>query len=760
MDTYIRLIVRQRWPVLVAIAAITAAALVVISRASIVSTIGGLFLGESPAYQAYVERTRRFGNDELLVVAVEDLDLGDPEERAKLARVVDGLRALPELGQVTSALDATRLEDGPDGLRAISFAAAAGELAGESARALLQRYCESPGVKGLLFSSDCRHAAVIVEMRRDEQRSVERYPQLVDEVLGHFEAAGIAPERLQRAGWIAVLGETMDQTWFNLSRMMPLVGLVLLVTMLLLFRRLWPVLITGAVALIGVIWSLGFGVLLFERIDVFMAMCPIFILIIACADVIHLCGAYLTELSRGADKARAIALAGSEVGQACLYTSMTTFAGFVSMTLVPAPVFRQSGLILGFGVAVSLLLALTLSPILFSLLPTPAVDGKGSPALGWIDGLLKKLSAVARDRPWAVVAAFGLLVALAIAGTLQIRVETDFSRRLGVDNPIRVGQRFFRQHFAGVGSLEIFVEAPADGGLLDPALFEKLARYQDRLQELPGVDRALSSVDLLREAHRALGGEGALPGSREAMAQTLLLLEMDASEQLARLIDAEKRGMRMHLRLRDEGVLATHDVGEQARALAAEIVGPAAQVEISGLTYLLGAWLDTLVTGQRNALLLALVTILVMMIVALRSLRAGLWSMVPNTLPLLALLGYVGWAWDTVDSDTYIVCLVAIGIGVDDTIHFLMRFRRERQRCADVDSAIEAAFAYAGRAIVITSVILVAGFAPLALSDYFATRMFGTLLPGSLVVALAAVLLLVPALIKLGAIRFPGGGRA
>jgi len=128
--------------------------------------------------------------------------------------------------------------------------------------------------------------------------------------------------------------------------------------------------------------------------------------------------------------------------------------------------------------------------------------------------------------------------------------------------------------------------------------------------------------------------------------------------------------------------------------------------------------------------------------------------MLPNIIPLLVLGGYVGWFWDLVDSDTLLVATIAIGISVDDTIHFLFRYRFERERTGDIDIALDRTFHFSGRAIIITSVILVAGFAPFAISDYFSVKIMGTLLPITLAAAMATDLLLIPAMIKLGAFRF------
>lgn len=756
---YITLVLRYWLLVVAAVVGVTVAAGLVLKDAAIVSTIGGLFLGESPAYQRYVERTRVYGNDELLIVAIEGLDLAAPEARAQLARAVAALREHPDLGRITSLLDFAEvtLDEGALGLS--TFAQAA-DAAGADAGALLQRLCRESLAGGLLISTDCRHAAVVVELDQDQGRQVEAYTQIAADVVEIFTRAGFEPGQLRQTGLVGVLAEVMHETVFNLTRLFPVVGVVLLLTVLLIFRQLWPVLITGVVALIGVTWTLGFGVLLFEQIDVFMALCPIFVLIIAFADVIHICSAYQLELASGADKREAIERACSEVGAACLFTSLTTFAGFVSIAVVPAPVFRQSGLILGFGVAISLLLALSLTPLLLRLLPepTPLRRGAGARIQDLIDQLLAAISRLTQRRPWWVVGAFAVLAALAALGMNQIKVETEFSKRLAADNRIRVDQRFFQKHFAGANSLEVFVSSAKDGGLLEPALFTEIAGFADALDQIEGVDRVLSVVDLVREAQGLLDAEGqtpaGLPTTRAALAQLLLLLEMDERARLETLIDQERGTARLHLRLEVEGFMATREVGQAVRAAATNLLDDSVEVEVSGLTFLLGEWLQRLVEGQQAALMAALLTIFLMMVVALRSTGAGVWSMIPNALPLLVLLGYVGWAWDTVDSDTYIVCLVAIGVGVDDTIHFLMRYRRELLRSGEVEVALERTFAYSGRAIIMTSVILVAGFSPFSLSGYFTTQMFGTLLPACLVVALAAVLVLVPALISLGAFGF------
>jgi predicted RND superfamily exporter protein len=212
--------------------------------------------------------------------------------------------------------------------------------------------------------------------------------------------------------------------------------------------------------------------------------------------------------------------------------------------------------------------------------------------------------------------------------------------------------------------------------------------------------------------------------------------------------------LRIAVRTNQRGFRAVAEVGERIEAVARESLGASTTAEASGFVYILGDWLSELVQGQRNGLITCAMTVAILMIVCLRSFRVGLWSMVPNLLPVLAIAGLLGFLWEHADSDCIGLGILAIGIGVDDTIHFLTRYRIEAARSVHTAEAIRRTFAFAGRAIVMTTVILAAGFCPFALSDYLTTRILGTMLPFCLVVALAADVLLVPAMVQLGWMRY------
>jgi predicted RND superfamily exporter protein len=762
MTRYIDWVLGHRAVVLAAFSGATVFFAVFALQANISSTPREMFFGDAPIFDRYMERNREFGGDHIAIIGLAQPAVLSPESLARLQAAVESVERIPDVERVLSLASAQHIGSENDTLVIEDYADLLMADPGRADR-LLVELTTDPMTRDWLVSPDGRHTVAIVEFAPRE-RSAEVAPKVVDDILAAFSAAGFSDAQVHRGGIVAVLAELIHQAWYSLEKALPLAALVLTLSVYLMFHRLWPVVITLLITLLAITWTMGLAVLLYGHVNIMTTMIPALTLITCFADVIHLCSAYLLELEAGRTKDRAIRRVGREVGTACGYTSVTTFLGFVAMTLVPAPIFKQLGLLMGFSVAMALFMALTLVPIFLSALPAPRPwrDRRGGGIQLWLDRLLRQAVRVATGRPRAVVALFGLLMAAAVFGAWQLTFETQFSRRLGPANPIRVGLAYFQQHFPGTNPLDIYIDTGRRDGLLSPALFAKVAELESAVEQRPEVVQVASVVDLVRRLYRELdpaaAGRNPLPDDRRLLAQLLLLFEMSGGRDLDRFVDAERRTLRLSARLGDMGVIEMAAVGRAIVADADRRLGPGVVTEVFGLEYLLGEWVDEVVRGQRRGLAFALATIAVMMAVAMRSVRIGLISMVPNTLPLMVLLGYTGLFWHRVDTDTLAVLIVAIGIGVDDTIHFLMRLRFESTRQSDLALIIGNTFHYSGRAIVITSVILAMGFAPFAGADYFSVRIFGTLLPVSVAVALAADLLLVPAMVQLGWIRFPTAG--
>lgn len=723
------------------------------SRAVVASSVGKLFLGESPAYHHWLEVGKTFANDEVIVFGWDEPAPLGAASLKRLEAASELIEAHPEVHRVDSVLTAQRMESDGGTLRVERFVDLAREEP-ERAPALLQEMLDDPLIGGLLVGRTGKQLSLSIELTVDEERRAEGVPKLIDDLKGLMVEAGFDRTALKGAGLQVQFAAVIAQTNVVLMQIFPLVVVGLLFTVWLMFRRLWPAALSTFLALLGVVWTMGFAVALDRHINVLFAIVPAVIMIVAFSDIVHLCSAYLLELGRGKSKDEAILASAEDVGRACLFTSLTTFVGFVSLALIPTPVFRHLGLVLGCGVAIALLQAMTLGPLMFSLLPEPKPMREG--ATGQVHDLLDRFlgwsERMSTGRPRMVIAGFIALMVTAIVGVWMLEVETDFADRLNADHPVRVDQQWFLEHFDGAHVVDVYLTAAERDGVLEDDVWDGLVTLQEQAEGIAGVDQVASLVPLMKTAHSALApdSDDVVPRGRRALAQYLLLFETGGGEDLDRILDFERQRTRIALRLSDGGVRAIAVAGNEATTRANAVFGDAIEARATGMSFLMGDWLDEILTGQRNSLIASFILIAVMMTIALRNARVGLASMVPNLLPLLCYGGFLGLFWDSVDSDGIIVAILAIGIGVDDTIHFLVRYRIERDRGVGRDEAIRRTFSFAGRAIVMTTVILVVGFLPFAFCDYLSLRMLGWFLPMALIVAMLADLWLVPAMLTAG----------
>jgi predicted RND superfamily exporter protein len=768
----VRIVLDHKWIALSIIVAVSIAAAMILPQAIVASSISEMFFEQDhQGYAQYRERVREFGSDEVLAVAVESDDPLAAQNLARLDKLHQQIEAMPDIERVTSIANLKRVGKQGETIAVRSFADEAKQTPSQRV-ALADEIRGDPAIGGLLLSKDSGHFLVLVELTSASDRAAERGPAIIAEVMQVFEDQGFAAEELHSGGMVVVLSSIVEQSMLNVTQMFPIVIVLLLLAVFLMFGRFWPVFVNSISALLAVVWAMAFSIIQDPQLNVFMTLVPVLVLVISFSDVVHLCSAYLLELEERDSKREAIVEATADVGAACFLTSLTTGVGFISMTFVPSPIFSQLGVVAGFGVLVAYLLAMTLVPILLELMPRPGPwrKGRGQVVQGLLQKLLDGAAQVSTTHPKKVVLGFTALIALAGWGTTQIYFESDFEKRLAPDSRLRQDADFLDEHFVSTTAIDLYIGADQKRGLLKPEMFNDLARLEQEIEALPEVEKAVSVVDLVRAAHGSFAREGTsfLPVSGPAVAQIFVLLEMQGEAALSPLIDFSRQNTRITVYTTETGIRAQNRLSHMIGDMAQERL-PQADVDASSLRALLGGWVDDVIAGQKDGLSFSLVVIALILIIGFRSFRAGLWSMVPNVLPLLALGGWVGWFWDAVDTDSLIVGMIALGIGVDDTIHFISRFRLESLRLSsgrlssgctssestdDIQEALRNTYRFSGRGIVITTFIFTLGFSPMAMSDYMPIRIMGTMLPFCFVVAVFADLLLVPAMIKLGWIRF------
>jgi len=735
---------------------ISLVSLVGLSRAIVSSSVGDLFFGEAPAYLDYLDRIGEFGSDEVIAIAYEEPDPLAEESLNRLENIRASLEAHPEVKRTTSLLDLERIQDIEGTLHVDKYADLARDGPNKR-RELVDEIIADPMLAGRVLSRSGDHALMLIELNVDPKRSGEIAPQLASDFRGIFATNGYGQEKTHEAGFPAVMAEMISQTYFSFKVIFPFTVVVMIVTVVMLFRTPLPVFLSVSVSLLSALWTVGMSAFVSPKLSIMYGVVPSVVTIVAVSDVIHLWSAYLHELATGKDKGEAILSSATDVGRACLLTSVTTAVGFLSIALIPTPMFQELGVVLGAGVGIALLLAMTLVPIAANIGKTPSIRAQSmeNPIGHLVNQMVSMCTHLSTHHARKVIGVFLVCSGVLTWGFINTDIETSFVHRLSEDNPIRQDSTWFEQEFTGTQTMDVFVSSDSPGRMLDPDVMQGMAQLQNQLEATQEVDDTMSIVDLVQRIDAGLGGPGEVPKTREAISQYLLLFEMGGGASLDPFIDFDRKQVRIALRLNEHRMRRVNGVAEKANTIGAAALPPDVETLGTGMMPLVGGWLDEIVQGQRNGVLVSILSITVLMIIGLRSVGVGMWSMIPNLLPLVAVTACSHWIWDELDSDTLVVLMMAIGIGVDDTIHFLTRFRIESERSRTTTEAIDRTFKFAGRAIVMTTVILAAGFMPFLASDYWSTWILGALLPLALVVAMVADLLLVPALVQVGAIQFP-----
>ncbi len=439
---------------------------------------------------------------------------------------------------------------------------------------------------------------------------------------------------------------------------------------------------------------------------------------------------------------------GTQVGAPCLLTTLTTAAGFASFAVSGLESFSRFGWIAAFGVVAALLLSFTLLPILAVRAPL----GRAAPPrvqARW-DRALSVLVAFSRRRAAAIVIASLALLGLALSGFAALRVDASFEDLYGEDSQVvrwvEAASRFLRDP----ETLEIALDPPPALPTDDPRAL-RVVDSVETLADLEGLGPALSILTPMREAN-ALVHRDELPldGARaaERTRQLLRLLRFEEPD-LVRLFVDPQGGYRVSLQSRK---LPQRDLrrvlGEVDERL--ERLLPAGwSATVTGPLAVVGRLVEEIRSTQLRSFALAGALVLALVALFLHSLPLALLALLPTLLPVLVTLGAMGWSGVPLDVGTAMVGAVLLGLAVDDVIHLLTAHRRHRAAGARPEDAVQSAVRDVGRALATSSAALAAGFLVLALSPWRSLASFGLVASLAIAAALAAVLVLLPALLTL-----------
>ena len=720
-------------------------------------------------YLADIQRTFGHDDDVILLHVQAPEGILSEEGVALLARLRAALEAIPELERVDDLTTAWTVRPGVG--PGLLIPPRAGSRSPADWAAVSSQAQGDPLLAGRLLSRAGTSALVVAHVEEGRERyddlrvpvervialseSIERPPGV--EIL----ATGVPVARVQIAARLMA-----DQlTYF------PLCGALFVGLLWLIFRDLRAVILPLLAVALAITYTTGLLAVSGQGIDIINNVLPVLIFVIGISDAIHLLVRYRHELEEGRPQREALRITVRHLLVACFLTSFTTAVGFGSLAAARIEILKRFGLSAAVGVLIAYLVVVLLVPAALSML-SPALPEASRAADRRVQALSVALGRWVLARRFWVLGVSALILVLAAALASRVHEENHVYEAFPSDAPLVVANGRLERDFAGIVPISVVVTWAEGRSPLEPETLAYLAELQAALaaEDFP----PLSVLDLLSEARfaRAQGAPGSrrLPESRAEANQLWGLLQLGLEqagrgEELLRLIRPEERILRITARAKDVGATRLNASFERIDALIA--AGAARQerlglrVRLSGGGPVASRGVNVLILDLFYSLLLAFLVILPTMCVLLRSVWAGLVSMIPNVTPLLMTLGFMGLVGMDLRVTSVIVFSVSLGLAVDDTIHFMARFRAEwAALCAGperpapgdaaaLDLAYQAAllrtYRGTGGAIVTTTVLLAAGYSVLLASGFPITRVFGLCMEVTVLAALAADLFLLPA---------------
>jgi predicted RND superfamily exporter protein len=622
---------------------------------------------------------------------------------------------------------------------------------------LRQKVMNDPFLAQRLVSADGKVAAVAltVEALNNDAKEKKRVAEALREVTRR-----LAPERgveFHLAGSTMLDDAFLRYTQRDTIITFPLIFLAIVVAVMALFRTPWALLLPMSVVGTGALWIAGVMGATGIRMTVLHSAIFPMLLGMGIANSMHIMNRAVAY--------RADGLSAKEAGEKALHnlfipsamTAFTSALGLMSLYTTSLKPLRQLGLLGAGGVVAAFFLTFTLGPYLLPLLParTRSLDLEGGTQSGgaWMawDRLLVALARAVQRRPLPVVVASMLLVAAAGVGISRLEMGINALNYFKDDDRVRIDTAFVDEHLAGTLAIEVLVETGATDGVKEPEILRRMQVVQDYMTGKPGVGHLISAVDYIKEIRRLVRGgdesERQIPATRAEVAQLLLLLE-DPGE-LATLVDADWKNARITAQVRGTQIPEIIAGMPDLDAVAVRTFPAPAQGGTTGMTKLVRNMENYLLMSQVRSLGTAFLTVLITMIAALRSLRLGVFAMIPNIVPITLVLGLMGFTGIQLDPGTAMTGAVAMGLVVDDTVHFLHHLRERLMAGDSVAVATEHTLLEAGRAAAMSALVLSCAFWVGCTASFKPNIYFGLLSGITILLAAVVELVLLPAVLML-----------
>lgn len=706
-------------------------------------------------YQSFLKTFGEEGN--VLVLAVKDSSLFTPEKFNRWNKLSKQLAAFPEVEFVLSTDNLKELVKDTTKQEFVlqPFLKKNPTTKSEIDSLASHLFNEMPFYEDLIYNKQSKTIRTIAYLDKDIVNTPARKDFILEDLTGLVEKFEEETGLDVHVSGMPYIRTMNSQSIINeISKFILAALLVTSLIFFFFFRSFRATIISMCVVIIGVMWSFGVLGLLQYEITVLTALIPPLIIVIGIPNCIFLINKYQQEVKKHGNQALSLQRVISKIGNATLMTNITTASGFATFIVTDSQLLKEFGIVASINIIGIFILSLLIIPIIYSFMPLP--KGKHLKHLNtrWIEAFVNWMETIVREKRISVYVVSISLLVISIIGIYQIKISgspiEDMPKNAGFFKDIR----FFEEEFDGIMPVEIVVDTKRKKGVLKPATLKRIEDLSQVVHEIPELSRPVSVVDLVKYSKQAfyngIPKYYQLPTTQEnTFIMDIARKSSNNSNLLKSFVDSTGQVARITTYMKDVKTTRMEEIENKLQENITKTF-PEEQFDVymtgSALIFLKGT--KYLVNNLILSLALAIGLIAIFMAYLFRSFRMIVISLIPNLLPLVVTAGLMGFVGVPIKPSTILVFSIAFGISVDDTIHFLAKYRQElTTNNWRIKKSVYAALRETGVSMFYTSIVLFFGFSVFAISSFGGTVALGTLVSATLLFAMLANLILLPSLL-------------
>ena len=698
---------------------------------------------------------KRFGKrDNVMVVGMKDSELLTLNHFQSLKTLVDSIRDIEGVMEVVSFVDAANFIKDSENKKFLKVPVFSGIKTQTDLDDAIKSYHNLPIYDGIFLNKATNATVILIEIDQQVLKSDKRL-QVVDEIIEngkkYYNKTAI-DVHYSGLPYLRIINSELIRKEVGLF-----IFLAMLMTAIILFmffKSYKPVIISILVVAVGVVWSFGtLGVLGYE-ITILSALIPPLLIVIGVPNCIFLINKYHNEIRRHGNKAKSLIRMIKKIGNVTILTNATTASGFATFILTSSKDLREFGMVASVNIFAVFVLSLLLIPIIFSYLNPPEDKHTDHLDRKWMLSVIKQLIFWVTHRRKVVYVWTIFLVITGFIGVYKVHTTGNVTDDIPESSSLYQDTKFFEENFTSVLPFEIVIDTHRKNGMTRLSTLRRLNQLQDTLSTYSQLSRSFSLLDIVKFSKQVFyNGNAAyydIPNSQEK--NWLLSYTKNSNSQqdwISNYVDEDMQVGRVSMQLSDIGTSEMEALKIKLKGQIDQIFDPEKyDIKLTGSSVVFLEGTTYLVRNLFVSLFLAVILISIFMAWMFNSFRMVMVSIIPNLIPLLltaAIMGYFGVA---IKPSTILVFSIAFGISVDDTIHFLAKYRQElKARKYNIRSAVLAAIKETGVSMIYTSIVLFFGFFIFIASQFGGTIALGLLVSITLLIAMLSNLVVLPALL-------------